>query len=285
MESTCTQVLLLISIILFTPFLIQNSINIAAAFITAEEKDPFGQHTSAGNQFENVSDGSLKAKDRDGGIIFPLDNNSTFSSTFKGNRDNKSGFSNTSSYDSSQNSKISDIVKENNYDKSNDSSLNESSLNNGTINDKASVYVVDYANIRIQKFDSRGHFITKWGTEGVSDLQFRVPHSIAVDSSNKIYVTDMTALKVKKFDSDGHFITKWGTEGTGNGQFSHPHGIVADNSGNIYITDMRNFNIQKFDSDGHFITKWGTEGTGNGQFKAPEEWRPIPEGMFTFQIQ
>src|SRR6266540_7159194 len=111
MKSTCTQVLLLISIILFTSLLIQNSINIGAAFITAEEKDPFEQYTSAGNLFENISNESLKPKDRVGSIIFPLDNNSTFSSIFESNKENKSGFSNTSLLDSSQSSTINNIVK------------------------------------------------------------------------------------------------------------------------------------------------------------------------------
>jgi hypothetical protein len=42
------------------------------------------------------------------------------------------------------------------------------------------VYVVDYMNIRIQKFDSNGDFITKWGSEGIRDDQFSDPHSVAV---------------------------------------------------------------------------------------------------------
>jgi hypothetical protein len=34
------------------------------------------------------------------------------------------------------------------------------------------VYVVDAGNYRIQKFDSKGIFITKWGTSGTADGQF-----------------------------------------------------------------------------------------------------------------
>ena len=37
------------------------------------------------------------------------------------------------------------------------------------------VYVVDYNNIRVQKFDNQGDFILKWGTKGKSDGQFGVP--------------------------------------------------------------------------------------------------------------
>jgi DNA-binding beta-propeller fold protein YncE len=63
------------------------------------------------------------------------------------------------------------------------------------------VFVVDYANILIQKFDTDGKFITKWGSEGDGQGQFKIPHGIALDSSDSsIYVTDMTGrlCKVKR---------------------------------------------------------------------------------------
>ena len=52
------------------------------------------------------------------------------------------------------------------------------------------VYVADSSNNRIQKFDSNGNFITKWGTEGTGDGQFSNPDGIAVDSSGNVYVAD-----------------------------------------------------------------------------------------------
>ena len=36
------------------------------------------------------------------------------------------------------------------------------------------VYVVDYSNIRVQKFDNQGDFISKWGTKGKADGQFGI---------------------------------------------------------------------------------------------------------------
>lgn len=46
------------------------------------------------------------------------------------------------------------------------------------------MYVVDYMNIRIQKFSDDGSFVSKWGSEGTSDGEFGVPHGIEVDSSS-----------------------------------------------------------------------------------------------------
>ena len=131
------------------------------------------------------------------------------------------------------------------------------------------VYVADSGNSRIQKFDSNGNFITKWGSEGTGDGQFYGLNSIATDSSGNVYSTEF-ANRIQKFDSSGNFITKWGSEGTGDGEFDNPTGIAVDSSGNVYVADYNNDRIQKFDSNGTFITKWGSEGTGDGQFNYPD---------------
>ena len=64
----------------------------------------------------------------------------------------------------------------------------------------------------MQKFDSEGNFITKWGTPGSGDGQFTRPGDIAVDSEGNTYVTDQGNNRVQKFDSEGNFITKWGSK-------------------------------------------------------------------------
>src|ERR687896_425551 len=163
-------------------------------------------------------------------------------------------------------------------------SNNGSNTSNNNLDVSKEVFVVDYANIRIQKFDTDGKFITKWGTEGDAKGQFKIPHSVAVDSSGIVYVTDMIDLSVKKFTGDGNFIAKWGSKGSGDGEFRHPHGIAIDSSGSVYVTDMTNLNIQKFTGDGKFITSWGGKGDSNGKFMAPEVLLPILLAIFSCQI-
>ena len=151
------------------------------------------------------------------------------------------------------------------------------------------VYVVDNLNGRIQKFDSNGKFITKWGSNGTDNGQFRVPGEISIDPSNRVvYVVDTENDRIQKFDSNGKFITKWGShcklrtdsgcidpDGSGplqkgDGQFDHPGDVALDSSGELlYVTDSRNNRVQKFDSDGNFITKWGSQGITDGKFDFP----------------
>ena len=105
----------------------------------------------------------------------------------------------------------------------------------------------DHYNIdRIQKFDSYGKFITKWGSPGTGDGNLHNPIGITTDSSGNVYVVDGLNNRIQKFDSDGKFITKWGSPGTGDGKFSTPEGIATDSSGNVYVSDSSVSLIQKF---------------------------------------
>ena len=54
-------------------------------------------------------------------------------------------------------------------------------------------------NNRIQKFTSDGTFITKLGTEGSGNGQFRYPWGIAVDSSGRVYVADDHNFRMQVF--------------------------------------------------------------------------------------
>ncbi|MEW6534364.1 MAG: 6-bladed beta-propeller [Candidatus Auribacterota bacterium] len=139
------------------------------------------------------------------------------------------------------------------------------------IDNSGNIYVADFYNYRVQKFNPYGGFITKWGSEGTGDGQFKAPTGIAINSSGKVYVTEFYNHRIQVFDSNGTFITKWGSLGTGNGQLYYPEGIAIDSSGKVYVTEFYNDRIQVFDSNGTFITKWGSLGTGNGQFDNPAD--------------
>ncbi|MFZ0553776.1 MAG: hypothetical protein WBL67_15610 [Nitrososphaeraceae archaeon] len=54
-------------------------------------------------------------------------------------------------------------------------------------------------NYRVQKFDSNGTFITKWGSEGSGNGQFDGPESIAIDSFDKVYVAELYSDRIQVF--------------------------------------------------------------------------------------
>jgi streptogramin lyase len=53
------------------------------------------------------------------------------------------------------------------------------------VDELGNVYVADFENTRIQKFDARGQFLTQWRTEAPVG-----PEGIAVDSAGHVYVTN-----------------------------------------------------------------------------------------------
>ncbi|MFN2434336.1 MAG: 6-bladed beta-propeller [Nitrososphaeraceae archaeon] len=132
------------------------------------------------------------------------------------------------------------------------------------------VYVADYANHRIQVFDTKGNYVTKWGTYGEENGQIHKASALTVVPSGNIYLSDQFNYRIQEFTSNGTFVTTWGTKGEGDGQFLHPHVPGVDSEGNVYVSDRDLANVQKFTGDGKFIMKWSEEGSNDGQLSKPE---------------
>src|SRR6185436_12335668 len=77
-----------------------------------------------------------------------------------------------------------------------------------TVDKDGYVYVTDHHN-RVQKFDSDGNFLMKFGETGYGDGKFATLYGVAVDDEGNIYTTDWTDYEVQKFNSEGEFLQKW----------------------------------------------------------------------------
>jgi DNA-binding beta-propeller fold protein YncE len=135
------------------------------------------------------------------------------------------------------------------------------------------VYVVDYDNGRVEKFDKSGAYQATIGSGQLAN-----PYDAAVDGGGNIWVVDQD--RVAKFDTTGNLVGQFGSTGSGNGQLSAPFGIAVDASGNIWVADNNNNRVQKFDARGNFLLGIGAgykdvpgnitdAGSGNGQFNSP----------------
>jgi hypothetical protein len=138
-----------------------------------------------------------------------------------------------------------------------------------TVDASSNVYVADILNYRIQKFDSTGNFLAKWGSQGSGDGQFNQTLGLATDAFGHVYASDAVNQLIQKFDSNGVFLSKWGSGGSGDGQFATPDGVAVDAFGDVYVADQNGNRLQKFDSNGNFITGWGSPGSGDGEFGKP----------------
>ncbi|HET6312254.1 MAG TPA: DUF2298 domain-containing protein, partial [Chloroflexia bacterium] len=133
-------------------------------------------------------------------------------------------------------------------------------------------YVVDTHNLRIQKFDRDGKFVTMFGSKGNGNGQFLPfsdeaegtgPGGIAVDAAGNLYVADTWNHRVQKFDRDGKFLAQWGSfinmadasataDPDANRKFFGPRGVAIGPDGDVYVTDTGNKRVLIFGPDGSY---------------------------------
>ena len=130
------------------------------------------------------------------------------------------------------------------------------------------VYVTDHHN-RVQKFDSDGNFLMKFGETGYEDGEFAILNGVAVDVQGNIYTTDWSEYEIQKFNSKGEFLQKWEVPSCKPGGTSSPYNVVLDDQGQLYIGHHQSNCIQKFDGQGNLLQQWGDMGKENGQFSKP----------------
>ena len=121
-----------------------------------------------------------------------------------------------------------------------------------TVDEQGDVHVHAGDNY-IQKFDSDGKFLLKWGGTGTGEGQFNGVSGMAIDRHGNYYVVDRENQRVQKFDRNREFLLMWDGTGAADGRFSTPMGILVDARGDVYVSDPIQLTVQKFDSNGRFL--------------------------------
>ena len=114
------------------------------------------------------------------------------------------------------------------------------------------VYVVDEKQFTVQKFDSDGNFVLKWGEYGSKPGQFNMARGIGVDSNGFVYVADTLNHRIQKFTTDGEFVSSFGKYGYTAGFLNTPVDITFSKN-LIYVSDPGNQKIEKYTSEGTFL--------------------------------
>jgi len=137
------------------------------------------------------------------------------------------------------------------------------------------VYVSDYRNSRIQKFDVRGAFLGSFAT-----LPF--PGAFTIDSDGSLVVSHGNFFgadnddKIAVYDPTGTLVRQFGRPPTvpcgspdPDGELDKPGGIAIGLDGRLYVADQQNHRVQIFDREGNFLAKWGEYGAALGEFGMP----------------
>jgi DNA-binding beta-propeller fold protein YncE len=141
------------------------------------------------------------------------------------------------------------------------------------------LYVAEFGNDRVQKFDLSGNSLDTLGGEGSADGEMNQPSDVTVAPDGTVYVADTSNHRVQRFSATGDFMAKWGGAGAAPGQMVHPYGVATDSAGNVYVADSGNDRIQKFSANGTFISEFGSSGSGDGQMEGPGDVVVSPTGI------
>jgi DNA-binding beta-propeller fold protein YncE len=76
------------------------------------------------------------------------------------------------------------------------------------LDEKNKVYVADYANDRIEVFDSTGKYLMDWGSKGNGLDQFHHALGVAIDQNGNLYAADTLNNRIKKYTSDGIYVSE-----------------------------------------------------------------------------
>jgi sugar lactone lactonase YvrE len=131
------------------------------------------------------------------------------------------------------------------------------------IDGQGNIYVLDFNNSLIQKFNPTGEYITRWGGKSFIQGTFTNPTAITIDQqTNTVYVADETG-RVQSFQSDGTFIRSWGNLSTDEVQLEKPVALAAGPLSTVWVSDTDDNRIQRVTAAGVYQTELiGCNGSG-----------------------
>jgi len=152
------------------------------------------------------------------------------------------------------------------------------------------VYVADFSNSRIHKYDPDGNFLGMLTecpeiNSATSDYcqdpgEAKNPISLAVDPlGSHVYVVDARGLRIQKFNDKGRYLLGWGFREAVPWLFKEPAGVAVDAEGDVYVTDIFQSIIVTFDSNGNFKTSLTAHCPNRGSCK-PTDIATAPSGVY-----
>ena len=151
------------------------------------------------------------------------------------------------------------------------------------VDSAGSVFVSDFDNHRVQKFNSAGKWVSTIGVTRVPYVtdaaHLNAPWGIAVAPDGSLYISENKGYRLIKLNANG--VQQWtigvpGVYGSDNAHFGDwwaglEGDPAIDSSGRVYIGDTANHRVQIFNADGSYYTTLGSYGTGNNQFNCPDD--------------
>jgi hypothetical protein len=102
----------------------------------------------------------------------------------------------------------------------------------GVATDGVNIYISDFGNHRIQRFDRDLNYISSLSTRDTSDVisRFGYPLDVALSEFGDMFILDGENIRVMKFNAQSSFERAFGDINAGKGKLQNPMRLVATNS-------------------------------------------------------
>lgn len=123
------------------------------------------------------------------------------------------------------------------------------------------VFVADYYNNRLVRFDRDLNYIACLGTDKDIDEDFRFGFPVSVDISDQgeLFCVDGENIRIIKFDVTGKPQIEFGGFNAGRGKLADPSAILISENNRIYIADQELGLLKVYDIHGNFLADLGKE--------------------------
>jgi hypothetical protein len=126
----------------------------------------------------------------------------------------------------------------------------------GLATDGVNVYISDYGNHRIQRFDRKLNYISSFSTRDTSDAasRFGYPLDVSLSEQGDFFILDGENLRVLKFNPLYYYERAFGSTNSGKGKLQCPIKLIAANS-RVYVGERNRIAI--FDYFGNYLGSVG----------------------------
>jgi ABC-type multidrug transport system ATPase subunit/DNA-binding beta-propeller fold protein YncE len=137
-----------------------------------------------------------------------------------------------------------------------------------THDDKGNIYVAEYGyNDRLQKFDSKGHFLLEMGKPGTAEGEFqRMSGLVWLDGF--LYISDAINNRIQKFSDDGYFIEIYDLSDYGT-KLDYPYDIALAPEGGFWIVEYGSGYLTRISLEGKLMGRFGKSGSGLNELTTP----------------
>jgi hypothetical protein len=157
----------------------------------------------------------------------------------------------------------------------------------GIAADGLNVYISDYGNRRIQRYDRSLNFISTWFLAGNNDdtKNCGYPLGVALSNSGEFFVLDGENNKIVKYSSDGAFDRSFGDIDAAEGKLQKPLKLLVSQAQQVYVLEPDRLCV--YDIYGNFVQEIGKDilHQACGFCVAPDKiWAVSPDTLYCFSL-